>query len=233
MPPDLGGVIFDLDGVLVDSEIWWDDARKAWAAEQGRPWTEDDRRSVMGANGREWSRTMQKRLHLDLAPQAIEAAIVDRVVARYLSEGPPRIAGAVEAVERIAARVPVAVASSAHQRVIGAALAGLGLSDAFAVVVSSDEVERGKPAPDVYLETADRLGMEPARLAVVEDSLNGIRAAVAAGMLAVLVPNRSIPPAPGTAAMADVVLGSLDELDVDRLEEARRAASSARESRRA
>jgi HAD superfamily hydrolase (TIGR01509 family) len=212
-PGAIWGVVFDLDGVLVDSEIWWDDVRKAWAAQHGRQWTDDDRRAVMGANSRQWSETMRQRLRLALPPEAIEAAIVERVVARYRDEGPPRIEGAVEAVERIAALVPVAVASSAHRAVIDAALNGLGLASRFAVVVSSDEVDRGKPAPDVYLEAAQRLGIPPARLLVVEDSLNGVRAAKDAGMRVVLVPNASIPPAPGTEEIADVVVPSLAALD--------------------
>ncbi len=210
--PPIEAVVFDLDGVLVDSEIWWDEARREWAAEHGRRWTEADRRSVMGANGPEWSRTMRERLGLDLDPRTIEAEIVGRVVARYQTEGPPRIDGAVEAVESLAGLVPVAVASSAHPDVIAAAIAGLGLEGRFATIVSSDEVARGKPAPDVYLEAARRLGVAPARVLVIEDSYNGVLAAKAAGMTAVLVPNASIPPAPGTAEAADLVLGSIREL---------------------
>ncbi|HET7026587.1 MAG TPA: HAD family phosphatase [Candidatus Limnocylindrales bacterium] len=206
-------VVFDLDGVLVDSEVWWDDIRRDWAAEHGRRWTEADRAAVMGANGRQWSTTMARRLELDLPPAEIEGAIVGRVVARYRSEGPPRIDGAVDAVERAAREVPVAVASSAHRDVIDAALDGLGIADRFGAIVSSDEVEHGKPAPDVYLETARRLGVDPRGVVVVEDSLNGVRAAKAAGMRVVLVPNASIPPAPGAAELADVVLPSLAGFD--------------------
>jgi HAD superfamily hydrolase (TIGR01509 family) len=208
-------VVFDLDGVLVDSEVWWDDERRGWAAEHDREWTAEDRASVMGANGREWSETMRRRLRLDIDPAAIEAAVVGRVVERYRREGAPRIDGAVEAVERVARRVPVGVASSAHRDVIAAALEGLGLADTFAAVVSSDEVAAGKPAPDVYLETARRLGADATRVLVVEDSVNGIRAAKAAGMRVVLVPNASVPPAPGATELADVVLDSLADLDLD------------------
>jgi HAD superfamily hydrolase (TIGR01509 family) len=212
------GVIFDLDGILVDSEIWWDDARREWAAEQGRTWSEADRRAVMGSNGREWSRTMRDRLGLEVEPEVIEREIVDRVVRRYQTEGPPRIPGAVEAVARVAERVPLAVASSAHRDVIRAALGGLGIAGRFAVVVSSDEVARGKPAPDVYLEAARRMGLRAAQLLVVEDSYNGVRAAKEAGMRVILVPNATIPPAPGSSEMADATLASLDELDPDAFE---------------
>ena len=206
-------VIFDLDGVLVDSEIWWDEVRIAFAAEHGRSWTADDQAAVMGANSRAWAAIMRERLELDLPDVAIERAIVDGVVERYRGEGAPRIDGAVEAVRRIATDWPVAVASSAHADVISAALKAIDLVDQFAVVVSSDEVDHGKPAPDVYLETARRLGIRPEACIVVEDSRNGVRAGKAAGMTVVLVPNHSVPPAPGTAELADHVLARLEDLD--------------------
>ena len=138
--------------------------------------------------------------------------IVDSVVERYRTDGPPLIDGAVEAVRRIAAAHPVAVASSAHRAVIDAALEAIGLAATF-VVVSSDEVDHGKPAPDVYLEAARRLGCDPAVCLVAEDLLNGVRAAKAAGMTVVLVPNHSVPPAPGTAELADRVLDRFADLD--------------------
>ena len=217
MTPVAGGgveaVIFDLDGVIVDSEIWWDEVRQEYAARHGRTWTVDDRLAVMGANSRQWSATMRSRLELDLEPEEIEQAIVEGVVARYRGGGAPPIEGAVAAVRRIATAWPAAVASSAHRAVIDAALAATGLTDLFGVVVSSDEVAHGKPAPDVYLEAARRLGVRPERCLVVEDSLNGVRAGKAAGMTVVLVPNASIPPAEGTAELADVVLARVGDLD--------------------
>jgi HAD superfamily hydrolase (TIGR01509 family) len=206
-------VIFDLDGVIVDSEIWWDEARREFAAQRGRSWSEADRAAVMGANSRQWSATMRDRLHLDEPDRQIERAIVEAVVERYRREGAPIIPGAVEAVRRIARAWPTAVASSAHGEVIDAALEATGLTGVFRVVVSSDEVDRGKPEPDVYLEAARRLGVDPRRCLVVEDSLNGVKAAKAAGMTCVLIPNRTIPPAPGTAELADVVLERLADLD--------------------
>lgn len=217
-PPDrhrFEAVIFDLDGVLVDSEIWWDEVRQAFAAEHGRGWTLDDRAAVMGANSRQWSATMRERLGLGLDDAAIERAIVDGVVERYRTDPTPIIAGAIETVRRVAADRPVAVASSAHRAVIDAALTATGLSDAFGVVVSSDEVALGKPAPDVYLEAARRLGVAPERCLVVEDTLNGVLAGVAAGMTVVLVPNRSIPPAAGATEHAHQVLAEIASLNPD------------------
>ncbi len=213
-------VIFDLDGVLVDSEIWWDEVRHGFAAAHDRPWTEGDRAAVMGANSRQWSATMRERLGLDMADAEIERAVVDGVVRRYREEGPPVIPGAVEAVRRIAARWRVAVASSAHREVIDAALGTLGIGDDFAVVVPSDDVARGKPAPDVYLEAARRLGVEPARCLVVEDSLNGVVAAREAGMTVVLVPNRSIPPADGARERAHLVVDAIAQVDPTAIESA-------------
>lgn len=197
----------------MDSEIWWDEVRVAFATRHDRRWTAADQASVMGANSRAWARTMRERLDLDLPEATIERDIVDGVVERYRREGAPLIDGAVQAVRRIARDRPVALASSAHREVIDAALAATGLTDTLRVVVSSDDVEHGKPAPDVYLEAATRLGVDPASCLVVEDSYNGVAAARAAGMTTVLVPNASVPPAPGTAELADVVLDRLDALD--------------------
>jgi HAD superfamily hydrolase (TIGR01509 family) len=219
-------VIFDLDGVIVDSEIWWDEVRAAFAAEHGRAWTTEDRAAVMGANSAAWARIMRERLDLDLPDSAIERAIIDGVVARYRREGAPRIDGAIEAVRRIATDLPVALASSSHAEVIDAALDATGLADVLTVVVSSDEVAHGKPAPDVYLEAARRLGIAPASCLVVEDSFNGVRAGKAAGMFVVLVPNASVPPAPGTSELADLVLDRLADLDPARIDPDRQGSSA-------
>ncbi len=212
-----------MDGVIVDSEIWWDEVRTSFAAANGREWTSDDQAAVMGANSPGWARIMRERLHLDLPEATIERAIVDGVAERYRREGAPRIDGAIEAVRRIAADRPVALASSSHREVIDEALAATGLDAVFSAVVSSDEVAVGKPAPDVYLEAARRLGVAPGTCLVVEDSYNGVRAGKAAGMFVVLVPNGSVPPAAGTAALADLVLDRLADLDPDRIGSTRSA----------
>ena len=217
-PRRFDAVLFDLDGVLVDSEPWWNDVRVAFAHAHGRDWTADDHHAVMGANSRGWALTMQERLDLDdMDPDEIQDAIVEGVVARYRSEPPPAIDGAVDAVRRIAAEVPVAIASSAHPDVIAAAVDAIGVRDVLGAIVSSDEVPHGKPAPDVYLVAAERLGVEPARCLVVEDSANGVRAGKAAGMFVVLVPNASVPPPPGTDELADRVVDRLAGLDLDRV----------------
>jgi len=206
-------VIFDLDGVIVDSEIWWHQERVAWALELGLKWTLEDSRAVMGANSRAWARIMRERMDLPVAQEpGIEAEIVRRVVGRY-NGGAPAIPGAVDTIRRIAARWPIAIASSAHREVIAAALEATRLRATIPVVVSSDEVAHGKPAPDVYLAAARRLGVEPVGCLVVEDSLNGVRAARAARMIVVLIPNESVPPAPEARRLAHHVLDRLSDLD--------------------
>ncbi len=172
----------------------------------------------MGANSRQWSKTMRERLGLDLDAAAIEAAIVAGMVDRYARQGPPTIDGAVDAVRRIAGRWPTALASSSHRRVIDVALDATGLASAFQAIVSSDEVAHGKPAPDVYLEAAGRLGVKPGSTLVIEDSINGLRAARAAGMTTVLVPNHSVPPARGAEEEADHVIARLADVDPGALE---------------
>ena len=210
----IDAVLFDLDGVLVDTEPWWDEVRIAFAAEHGRSWGPDDQRAVMGANSRGWARIMRERLGLDtLDEAAILGAVVDGVLACYRDREVPRIPGALAAVRRIAASRPVALASSSHPAILRAAVEALGLHDVLGAIASSDEVEHGKPAPDVYLLAAERLGTEPARCLVVEDSLNGVRAGRAAGMTVVLVPNESVPPAEEAGETADIVLASLADLD--------------------
>lgn len=213
-PDDFEAVIFDLDGVLVDSEIWWDEVRRDWAATHGRTWMADDRAAVMGANSQAWARIMRDRLDLpEVAVDAILRDVVDGVVERYAREGAPVIDGAAAAVRRLASAYPLAVASSAHHDVIAAALVATRLGDAFQAVVSSDEVAHGKPAPDVYLEAAARLGVPPEDCLVVEDSLNGVRSGRAAGMTVVLVPNAAVPPPPEAFDIADTVLERLADLD--------------------
>ena len=167
----------------------------------------------MGANSRGWARIMRARLALAIPESEIERTIVDAVVERFRRDGVPLIDGAIEAVRRIATGRSVALASSAHRDVIDAALAATGLAGVFGVVISSDEVAHGKPAPDVYLEAARRLDIEARACLVVEDSINGVRAARAAGMTVVLVPNASVPPAAGAIELADVVLARLADLD--------------------
>ena len=204
-------VVFDLDGVLLDSEQLWDEVREGLARERGGRWHEGAQADMMGMSSREWSVYMHERIGLPEPPEEISAEVVHRMLDRYTREL-PLIPGAVEAVERIAARWPLGLASSSNRELIDAALEAAGLARYFRVTVSSEEVERGKPAPDVYLEAARRLEVVPAHCAAIEDSQNGIRSAKAAGMRVIAIPNRRFPPGEEALAEADVVLDSIAEL---------------------
>jgi HAD superfamily hydrolase (TIGR01509 family) len=204
-------VVFDLDGVIVDSEQVWDDVRERYALEAGGTYPPDAARAMMGMSSVEWSAYMADALGVPGTPEEINAAIVERMLERY-GEAPPLIPGAVEAVRRVADRWPLAIASSSNPELIEVVVDAAGLAELFAVTVSSQEVPRGKPAPDVYLEAARRLGVEAARCAAVEDSHNGILAAHAAGMRVLAVPNPHFPPDEESVAVADVVLAGIAEL---------------------
>jgi HAD superfamily hydrolase (TIGR01509 family) len=206
-------VVFDLDGVLVDSEHVWDEVREDLAHERGGRWHGRAQADMMGMSSTEWSRYMHDVLGLPEPAEEISNEVVRRMQARY-AERLPLVDGAVDAVRRLAGSFRLGLASSSNRPLIDTVLEATGLAALFEVTLSSEEVERGKPAPDVYLEAARRLGVPPERCAAIEDSGNGIRAARAAGMRVVALPNRRYPPPADALALADAVLGSPDELTV-------------------
>ena len=213
-PESIDAVIFDLDGLLLDSEHLWDEAREQLARERGGRWHDRAQADMMGMSSPEWSRYMHERIGLPESPEEISAEVVRRLEALY-RERLPLVPGAREAVERLAAHWPLGLASSSNRPVIDLALELSGLAPFFRATVSSEEVERGKPAPDVYLEAARRLGVDPSRAAAIEDSHNGILSAAAAGMRVVAIPNRRFPPGDEALQQADVVLDSLEALTPD------------------
>ena len=205
----IDAVVFDLDGLLLDSEHLWDEVREELARERGGRWHDGAQRDMMGMSSPEWSRYMHDAIGLAEPPEEINRLVVERMLARYARASSRCSPGAVEAVRAaggaLAARARVVVEPAADRPRARAA----GLAPFFRATVSSEEVARGKPAPDVYLEAARRLGVEPARAVAVEDSHNGIRAAKAAGMGVVAIPNHRFPPGEDALAEADVVLESL------------------------
>jgi HAD superfamily hydrolase (TIGR01509 family) len=210
-------VVFDMDGVLVDTEHGWDEVREALTEEWGGRYTAEAQEAMMGMSSLEWSRYLHETVGLREPPERINDEVVRRMLGRYETDLPV-VPGAPDAVRRVAdAGLRLGVASSSNRPLIDAVLQRLGLTDLFAVTVSSEEVARGKPAPDVYAEAARRLGVEPRRAIAVEDSASGIRAARAAGMRVVAYPNRHYPPSADVLELADVVLDSLDELTPERL----------------
>jgi HAD superfamily hydrolase (TIGR01509 family) len=204
-------VIFDMDGVLVDSEAVWDDVRKEFTEEKGGHWHEGAQRDMMGMSSVEWSRYVRDQLGVDMDPDEISREVADRVADTY-REKLPLLPGAVEAVKSLAEEWPLGLASSSNRHVIDLVLELARIADDFQATVSSEEVGGGKPAPDVYLETAKRLGVDPGACVAIEDSTNGIRSAHAAGMAVIAVPNQDFPPEPAALELADETLESLGQL---------------------
>jgi HAD superfamily hydrolase (TIGR01509 family) len=194
-------IVFDLDGVLVDSEQVWDSVRQRLVADRGGRWPADATTAMQGMSTPEWAAYLAGLV--DGTPDDLAGQVVGAMAERY-REHVPLLPGAVDAVLALAGRWPLAVASSSPPELIEVVLAAAGVADRFRVTVSSEEVARGKPAPDVYLAAAERLGVDPAHCVAIEDSANGLRSAAAAGMTVVAVPNPHFPPPPDALALARV-----------------------------
>jgi HAD superfamily hydrolase (TIGR01509 family) len=213
---EIAAVIFDLDGVLLDSETAWVEVKKEFTEESGGHWKEGARLDMLGMSSIEWSQYMHDELGVPVPPETISAKVADRLAQRY-RQRLPLLPGAVEAVRSLAREWPLAVASSSNRNVIDLVVEKARLADAFAATVSSEEVERGKPAPDVYLEAARRLGVDPSACVAIEDSTNGLRSAHSAEMSVIAVPNRDFPPEPEVLELAALALDSLEELSPERI----------------
>jgi HAD superfamily hydrolase (TIGR01509 family) len=209
----IDAVIFDLDGVLLDSESAWLAAKRAVVEEWGGRWKDEASHAMLGMSAPEWSVYMSDELALDRSPEEIDAAVVKRLLEVY-RERLPLLPGALEAVERLAARWPLGLASSSNLEVIEVVMEAGGFGRHFRTWVSSEEVGRGKPAPDVFLEAARRMAVDPAACAAIEDSHNGILAADAAGMVVIALPNHEFPPGADALAKARCVLDTPADLTV-------------------
>jgi HAD superfamily hydrolase (TIGR01509 family) len=214
----INAVIFDMDGLLIDSEPYWDLARQQMAAEYGHFWTQADQHSVMGVSTATWVNYMIERLELDLSQPAVIERIVGKMLA-YYHEHIPYLPGAIEAVHLAASHYPTALASGSERSLIEAVIQDSAMCGRFRVVVCTDDVPHGKPAPDVYLEAARRLSISPGLCVCVEDSSNGILAGKAAGMKVIAVPDARFNPNQEVIRQAEIVLGSLEEFSIELLEE--------------
>ncbi len=204
-------VVFDLDGVLVDSEPVWEEVRRQVVAEHGGHWPADAQRRLMGMSTREWARCLAEDLGVRLPPETIAALVIERMAARYTDQL-PFMPGAVEAVRRLAARWPLGLASSSPPSLIETVLDAASLRSSFVTAMSTEQVAHGKPAPDIYLAVARELGRQPERCAAVEDSSNGLRSAAAAGLHVIAIPHPKYPPDPGALEKAGTVLTGLADL---------------------
>jgi HAD superfamily hydrolase (TIGR01509 family) len=207
-------VVFDLDGVLIDSEPVWEQVRRGLVTERGGHWAADAQRRLMGMSTPEWARYLSEDLGVGLPPDEVAALVTGRMAARY-REHIPLLPGAADAVRRLAARWPLGLASSAPAVLIETVLAAAGLRPDFQVTMSTEQVPRGKPAPDVYLAVTGELGKAPVSCAAVEDSANGLRSAAAAGLHVIAIPRPEFPPDPDALAATSLVLPGLDGLTAD------------------
>ena len=207
----IAAVVFDLDGVLIDSEPVWERVRRELVAERGGHWAPDAQRKLMGMSTQEWARYLSEDLGVGLPPDQVAAQVIDRMAASY-REHLPLLPGSVEAVRRLAAGWPLGLASSAPAALIDTVLQSSGLGSYFPVTMSTEQVPHGKPAPDIYLAVTARLGCSPAACAAIEDSSNGLRSAAAAGLHVIAIPRPQYPPDPDALAAASLVLPTLADL---------------------
>ncbi len=211
-------VIFDMDGLLVDSELYWERARVEVATEHGNTWTETDQRAVMGVSSKEWAEYMIRHLELNMSNLEIQEVIVSKM-AGYYAERLPFLPGALDAVRLAGQHWRTALASGSHSDLITIVTRHPDLNGRFDLIISGDEVPAGKPAPDIYLETTRKLGVEPRHAVCLEDSANGILAGYRAGMRVIAVPSREYPPHPEVLSQADCVLGSLVEFSKELIDQ--------------
>lgn len=204
-------VVFDLDGTLIESEQIWRDVRHEFVVANGGHWKSDAPTTMIGMRTDEWARYIHDELGVALAPSAIAERVVDEVARRL--KNPPVLPGADAALDRLAKKFRLGLASSAALAVEKTVLAVTGWGDLFAVVVSADEVPRGKPAPDVYLRALELLDADPSNTAAVEDSANGIRSAHAARLAVIAIPNREFPPDAEALSLSSRVVANLDGLN--------------------
>jgi HAD superfamily hydrolase (TIGR01509 family) len=212
-------VIFDLDGVLIDSEPSWNAAKEALVRETGGRWRDEAPTVMMGMSSPEWAAYLRDQLGVPMDIDAISDDVVHGMMEGYRREL-PLLPGAQKAVRALAARWPLGLASSSNREVIDLVLELAGLGDCFRATVSSEEVERGKPAPDVYLAVAGALEADPARCVAAEDSSNGIRAAAAARMAVIAVPNPHYPPSRDALSLAAVRVPVVGEITPELVEQA-------------
>jgi len=210
----IAAVVFDLDGVLIDSEPVWERVRRELVAERGGKWAADAQRKLMGMSTQEWARYLSEDLGVGLPPAEVASLVIDRMAASY-REHLPLLPGAVQAVRRLAGRWPLGLASSAPAALIDTVLESSGLRPYFQVTMSTEQVPHGKPAPDIYLAVTSQMGYSAPECAAIEDSSNGLRSAAAAGLRVIAIPRPQYPPDPDALAASSLVLPSLADLTPD------------------
>ncbi len=204
-PMPVAAIVFDMDGVLIDTEPIWEEVRRGYIDELGGRWLSDTQDRLMGMSTAEWAEYLSADL-LDgkRTPDQVADDVITRMAARY-ADHLPLMPDAADTVRRLGAAYPLGLASSSPRRLIDVVLDHMGVRNLFRTTVSTEEVERGKPAPDGYLAAAAGLGIDPSACVAIEDSSNGLRSAAAAGMTVIAVPHPRYPPAADALALAALV----------------------------
>jgi HAD superfamily hydrolase (TIGR01509 family) len=210
----LVAIIFDLDGVIVESEQVWDRVRRRFVEKHGGTWREDSSRHMMGLSTRAWARYLTADLGVTLPEEEVAKQVIEEMKRDY-GHSLPLVRGAVPVVRELATNWRLAVASGSPMSLIEAVLDAGSIRGEFQVLVSTDEVVAGKPAPDVYIETARRLKVRVERCVVVEDSSNGIKSAATAGARVIAIPNSAHPPDHETLSLAAFVLADISSLTAE------------------
>jgi HAD superfamily hydrolase (TIGR01509 family) len=204
-------VVFDLDGIILDSEQTWNEARTQLARQYGRTWTHRDQVDMMGSSPRTWPAQMAQKLSLPLAPEDIRQSVVGTLLESY-KRSLPIVPRAPEVARALATNWPLGLASSSDRAVIDYVLELADLSNLFTVTVSSEEVDNGKPSPDIYLETCRRMGVDPKNCVAIEDSWSGLVSAASAGLAVIAIPNKTYQPSREFVQLADVTLQDISDL---------------------
>ncbi|MFG2090924.1 MULTISPECIES: HAD family hydrolase [unclassified Spirillospora] len=210
-------IVFDLDGVLIDSEPVWEEVRRAYVAEHGGRWLPDTQDRLMGMSTEEWARYLATDLIDGVTAEEVAYEVIDRMLQRY-EAGLPLLPGAEDAVHRMSGYRPLGLASSSPRALIDLVLGKLGVYGRFLATISTEEVDRGKPAPDGYLTVAARMEVPASACVAIEDSSNGLRSAHAAGMTVIAIPRPAHPPASDALELAAHVAGDLDEVTPELVE---------------
>ncbi|MGH7763056.1 MAG: HAD family hydrolase [Candidatus Dormibacteraceae bacterium] len=215
--PAVKAVLFDLDGVLIDSEPVWERVRRDFVERRGGHWSSELQTMMQGVNTATWAAALSQQLGGDDAPAILAEQVIAAMASSY-RRVLPRIEGAAAAVRKLSGRFRLGLASGSPRSLIVLALQLTELTERFEVFLSADEVDRGRPSPDPYLELARRLALPPSQCVAVEDSANGLWSAIAAGMRVIAIPRGDHVPDEATLASAAAVLRDISGLTPSLLE---------------
>ncbi|MGD8779769.1 MAG: HAD family phosphatase [Ignavibacteria bacterium] len=206
-------VVFDFDGLLINSEPVWFKAREALFLEYETEWTWEDQKNNMGVSTKTWTKYMEKKLNYRLPPEKITGIIVDKMKQIYTGGDIELKPGAAEAITYCRQKYKTGLASGSHKALLYAALESLNWKNYFDEILSSDDLEKGKPSPLIYIEICKRLQVRPEETVVLEDSKDGMIAGISAGTNVIGIPSNELPVPDDVLSKTKTVLNSLSEFE--------------------